>query len=834
MEPSTMHDKFTERVRKVIYLAREEAARLQHDYIGTEHLLLGVIREGEGIAATVLNNLGLDLDRIRQEVENMVSASGGTMTIGEIPFTPRAKRVLELAVEEARSLGHNYVGTEHLLLGLIREGEGVAAKVLLELGVDRKRVREETLKLLGGTPSAAGGTEREERPETPALNQFGRDLTQLAREGKLDPVIGREKEIERVIQVLSRRKKNNPVLIGEPGVGKTAIAEGLGQRIVSGQVPESLKNKRIVTLDLAAVVAGTKYRGQFEERLKTVMNEIRESKDTVIFIDELHTIVGAGGAEGAIDASNMLKPALARGELQCIGATTLDEYRKYIEKDGALERRFQPIMVDQPSVQDTIAILMGLRDKYEAHHGVKITDEAVVQAVKLADRYMNDRFFPDKAIDVIDEACARARLSVSTVPAEIHELEKKLEEVIKEKESAIRGQEYEKAARLRDKEKEHRARRNELKKSWAESKREKEVQVDEDLIASVLSVMTGIPMVKLAEEETKKLLRMEDELAKRVVGQGEAVGTVSRAVRRNRVGLRDPKRPIGSFIFLGPTGVGKTELARALAAFLFDDDDALIRIDMSEYMEKFSVSRLVGAPPGYVGYEEGGQLTEKVRRKPYSVVLLDEIEKAHPDVFNVLLQVLDDGLLTDSSRRRVDFKNTVIIMTSNLGGRQILSGGKHLGFKQAEGGKAQFAEIKSTVQDELKRTFNPEFLNRIDDVIVFHALSREDMRAIVGILMGQVKERLRAQEIHLDITPEAEALLIDRGFDPSLGARPLKRAIQRLLEDPLSEFILRGELPAGAVIRVARKEDQLDFTPATSGEAAGTPAAPATPAVPHG
>jgi ATP-dependent Clp protease ATP-binding subunit ClpC len=821
-----MHDKFTERVRKVIYLAREEAARLQHDYIGTEHLLLGVIREGEGIAATVLNNLGLDLDRIRQEVENMVSASGGTMTIGEIPFTPRAKRVLELAVEEARSLGHNYVGTEHLLLGLIREGEGVAAKVLLELGVDRKRVREETLKLLGGTPSSGGGAEREERPETPALNQFGRDLTQLAREGKLDPVIGREKEIERVIQVLSRRKKNNPVLIGEPGVGKTAIAEGLGQRIVSGQVPESLKNKRIVTLDLAAVVAGTKYRGQFEERLKTVMNEIRESKDTVIFIDELHTIVGAGGAEGAIDASNMLKPALARGELQCIGATTLDEYRKYIEKDGALERRFQPIMVDQPSVADTIAILNGLRDKYEAHHGVKITDEAVVQAVKLADRYMNDRFFPDKAIDVIDEACARARLSVSTVPAEIHELEKKLEDVIKEKEAAIRGQEYEKAARLRDKEKEHRARKNELKKSWTESKREKEVQVDEDLIASVLSVMTGIPMVKLAEEETQKLLRMEEELTKRVVGQAEPVGAVSRAVRRNRVGLRDPRRPIGSFIFLGPTGVGKTELARALAAFLFDDEDALIRIDMSEYMEKFSVSRLVGAPPGYVGYEEGGQLTEKVRRKPYSVVLLDEIEKAHPDVFNVLLQVLDDGVLTDSSRRRVDFKNTVIIMTSNLGGRQILSGGKHLGFKHAEGGKAQFAEIKSTVQEELKRTFNPEFLNRIDDVIVFHALTREDMRAIVGILMGQVKERLGAQEIHLEITEEAEELLIDRGFDPALGARPLKRAIQRLLEDPLSEFILRGQLPAGGIIRVARKEDQLDFTPAARPEPAAAAALP--------
>ena len=816
-----MHDKFTERVRKVIYLAREEAARLQHDYIGTEHLLLGVIREGEGIAAAVLNNLGLDLDRIRQEVENMVAPSGGTMTIGEIPFTPRAKRVLELAVDEARALGHNYVGTEHLLLGLIREGDGVAAKVLLELGVDRKRVREETIKLLGGAPAGPGSAEREERPETPALNQFGRDLTQFAREGKLDPVIGREKEIERVVQVLSRRKKNNAVLIGEPGVGKTAIAEGLAQRIVSSQVPESLKNKRIVTLDLAAVVAGTKYRGQFEERLKTVMNEIRESKDTLIFIDELHTIVGAGGAEGAIDASNMLKPALARGELQCIGATTLDEYRKYIEKDGALDRRFQAIMVDQPSVPDTIAILMGLRDKYEAHHGVKITDEAVVQAVKLADRYMNDRFFPDKAIDVVDEACARARLSVTTVPAEIHEVEQKLDEVVKEKESAIHGQEYEKAARLRDREKELRGRRNELKKTWSESKRTQDVQVDAELIASVLSVMTGIPVVKLAEEETQKLLRMEDEIRKRLVGQDEAVAAVARAVRRNRVGLRDPKRPIGSFIFLGPTGVGKTELARALAAFLFDDDDALVRVDMSEYMEKFSVSRLVGAPPGYVGYEEGGQLTEKVRRKPYSVVLLDEIEKAHPDVFNVLLQVLDDGILTDSSRRRVDFKNTVIIMTSNLGGRQIVAGGKHLGFKQATGGEQTFAAIKSTVHDELKRTFNPEFLNRVDDVIVFHALTREDMQAIVLILLQQVRDRLRAQEVLLDIEPAAVELLVERGFDPSLGARPLKRAIQRLLEDPLAEHILRGRVRGGGSVRVRRLADELEFTTAGDGPPPG-------------
>jgi len=831
-----MHDKFTERVRKVIYLAREEAARLQHDYIGTEHLLLGVIREGEGIAATVLNNLGLDLDRIRQEVENMVSASGGTMTIGEIPFTPRAKRVLELAVEEARSLGHNYVGTEHLLLGLIREGEGVAAKVLLELGVDRKRVREETLKLLGGTPSSSSSTERgEERAETPALNQFGRDLTALAREGKLDPVIGREKEIERVVQVLSRRKKNNPVLIGEPGVGKTAIAEGLAQRIIASQVPESLKNKRIVTLDLAAVVAGTKYRGQFEERLKTVMNEIRESKDTVIFIDELHTIVGAGGAEGAIDASNMLKPALARGELQCIGATTLDEYRKYIEKDGALERRFQPVMVDQPSIDDTIRILTGLRDKYEAHHGVKITDGAIVQAVKLADRYMNDRFFPDKAIDVIDEACARARLSVSTVPSEIHDLEKKLEEVVKEKEAAIRGQEYEKAARLRDKEKDLRSRRNDLKKSWSESKRDQSVQVDEDLIAAVLSIMTGIPVVKLAAEESQKLLRMEEELKKRVVGQDEAVSAVSRAVRRNRVGLRDPKRPIGSFIFLGPTGVGKTELARALATYLFDDENALIRIDMSEYMEKFSVSRLVGAPPGYVGYEEGGQLTEKVRRKPYSVVLLDEVEKAHPDVFNVLLQVLDDGVLTDSSRRKVDFKNTVIIMTSNLGGRQIMTGGQKLGFKQKDEAQ-QFSQIKSTVQDELKRAFNPEFLNRIDDVIVFHGLVRDHMKEIVNILLGQFSARLKTQDISLELSPEAVELLIDKGFDPTLGARPLKRAIQRLLEDPFAEFILRGQIPAGSAVRVTRKDDKLDFgtgpvpangtTATTSGAAASVPPVP--------
>jgi len=804
-----MHDKFTERVRKVMYLAREEAARLQHDYIGTEHLLLGVIREGEGIAATVLNNLGLDLDAIRQAVESMVAATGGTLTIGEIPFTPRAKRVLELSVDEARQLGHNYVGTEHLLLGLIREGEGVAARVLLELGVDRKKVREETLKLLGGTPSVSQ-PEREGKVETPALNQFGRDLTALAREAKLDPIIGRESEIERVIQVLSRRKKNNPILIGEPGVGKTAIAEGLAERIVENKVPETLKDKRIVTLDLAAVVAGTKYRGQFEERLKAVMNEIRESKDTIIFIDELHTIVGAGGAEGAIDASNMLKPALARGELQCIGATTLDEFRKYIEKDGALERRFQPIMVDPPSVDETIQIIMGLRDKYEAHHGAKYTDDAIVSAVKLADRYINDRFLPDKAIDVIDEAGACARLSISAIPTEVRELEKQVEEVAKEKEAAIQQQEFEKAARIRDKEKEYRAKLRDLKKNWTDVRHETQATVDADLIGTVIARMTGIPIARIEEKESEKLLRMEEEIRKSIVGQDEAVAAVSRAIRRNRAGLRDPRRPIGSFIFLGPTGVGKTELARVLARFLFDDPDALIRIDMSEYMEKFSVSRLIGAPPGYVGHEEGGQLTEKVRRKPYSVVLLDEIEKAHPDVFNILLQVLDDGMLTDSLRRKVDFKNTVLIMTSNLGARQI-KGGRSLGFSERDEESA-YGGMKRTIMDELKRSFNPEFLNRIDEAIVFHPLDRPQMQSITRILLTQVAERLHGNGIRVAFDDSVIELLIEKGFDATLGARPLKRSIQKLIEDPLSEHVLRGQLKDGSEVRVTRQGDELTFT----------------------
>ena len=804
-----MHDKFTERVRKVMYLAREEAARLQHDYIGTEHLLLGVIREGEGIAATVLNNLGLDLDAIRQAVESMVAATGGTLTIGEIPFTPRAKRVLELSVDEARQLGHNYVGTEHLLLGLIREGEGVAARVLLELGVDRKKVREETLKLLGGTPSVAQ-PEREGKVETPALNQFGRDLTALARESKLDPIIGRESEIERVIQVLSRRKKNNPILIGEPGVGKTAIAEGLAERIVENKVPETLKDKRIVTLDLAAVVAGTKYRGQFEERLKAVMNEIRESKDTIIFIDELHTIVGAGGAEGAIDASNMLKPALARGELQCIGATTLDEFRKYIEKDGALERRFQPIMVDPPSVDETIQIIMGLRDKYEAHHGAKYTDDSITTAVKLADRYINDRFLPDKAIDVIDEAGACARLSISAIPTEVRELEKQVEEVAKEKEAAIQQQEFEKAARIRDREKEFRAKLRELKKNWTDIKHETQATVDADLIGTVIARMTGIPIARIEEKESEKLLRMEEEIRRSIVGQDEAVAAVSRAIRRNRAGLRDPRRPIGSFIFLGPTGVGKTELARVLARFLFDDPDALIRIDMSEYMEKFSVSRLIGAPPGYVGHEEGGQLTEKVRRKPYSVVLLDEIEKAHPDVFNILLQVLDDGQLTDSLRRKVDFKNTVLIMTSNLGARQI-KGGRSLGFSERDD-ESEYGGMKRTILDELKKSFNPEFLNRIDEAIVFHALDRPQMAEITHILLLQVADRLKQNGIRVTLDDSVVELLIEKGFDATLGARPLKRSIQKLIEDPLSEHVLRGQLKDGSEVVVSRQGDELAFT----------------------
>ncbi len=802
-----MHDKFTERVRKVIFLAREEAARLQHSSIGTEHLLLGLLREGEGIAATVLSNLGLDLDAIRHAVENMVAQAGGTLTIGEIPFTSNAKRVLELSVDEARQLGHNYVGTEHLLLGLIREGEGVAAKVLMDMGVDRKKVRDETLKLLGGHPQQSSQQEGEEKADTPSLNQFGRDLTQLAREGKLDPTFGREGEIERVIQILCRRKKNNPILIGEPGVGKTAIVEGLASRIVESKVPELLRNHRLITLDLASVVAGTKYRGQFEERLKNIMNEIRESSDTIIFIDELHTIVGAGGAEGAIDASNMLKPALARGELQCIGATTLDEYRKYIEKDGALERRFQMVLVEPPSLDETIQILHGLRDKYEAHHRVVYTDEALDQAVRLSDRFITDRYLPDKAIDVIDEAGARARLSTSTVPVELRNLDKEIDKVAAEKEAAIRAQEFEKAAAYRDREKELRQEYYRLKKEWNENKNVRRAEVSADDIALVLSNMTKIPVTKLEERESLKLVRMEEELARFIVGQDEAVTAIAKAIRRNRAGLRDPRRPIGTFVFLGPTGVGKTELARVIANFLFGDPEALIRVDMSEYMEKFAVSRLVGAPPGYVGYEEGGQLTERVRRKPYSVVLLDEIEKAHPDVFNILLQVLEDGQLTDSLKRKVNFKNTVLIMTSNIGARLIRGQGK-MGFQRPDA-EVSYGQMKNTVMDEVRKVFNPEFLNRIDELIVFRPLEKFHMEKIVEILLDQVRERLKAHNMTLTITPSALALLLEKGFDPALGARPLRRAIQRLIEDPLADQFLRGKIHPGAEVRITKRGDEL-------------------------
>jgi len=743
----------------------------------------------------------------------MVKSTGSSLTIGEIPFTPRAKRVLELAIEEARLLGHNYVGTEHLLLGLIREGEGVAAQVLSELGVDRKRVREEVLRLLGPSATMKARKSKKEKSETPNIDQFGRDLTQLAREDKLDPIIGREAEIERVLQVLSRRKKNNPILIGEPGVGKTAIAEGLAQQIVENKVPEILKDRRICTLDLASVVAGTKYRGQFEERLKSIINELSESDEVVIFIDEIHTIVGAGGAEGAIDASNMLKPALARGELQCIGATTLDEFRKHIEKDGALERRFQPILINPPTEDETVKIIFGLRDRYEAHQRVKISDDAVRAAVYFSQRYIHDRYLPDKAIDVIDEAGSRARLDVVTAPAELQDLELEIEELCREKESAIQAQEFEKAANFRDKEKELRKNLQNMRKTWNETKQIKETVVTAADIAKVVSSMTGIPVSEVEAEETEKLLKLEDELRKRVVGQEEAVTVVAKAVRRNRAGLRDPRRPIGSFIFLGPTGVGKTELARVLSEVLFESVDALVRLDMSEYMEKFSVSRLIGAPPGYVGYDEGGQLTEKIRRKPYSVILLDEIEKAHPDVFSILLQVMDDGALTDNYGRRVDFRNTVLIMTSNVGTQEAKIG-KNLGFT-LERTDSAYKTLKGKLLENLKKSFNPEFLNRLDEAIVFRPLGMEDMEAVVTIMLDEFVARLESFDMKIGFTDESKKFLMDRGFDPALGARPLRRAIQRYLEDPLSELLLKKGLKKDTEILVAVKDEQLDFRIAT-------------------
>ena len=808
-----MFNRFTERARKVIILAKEEARRFNHDYIGTEHILLGLIKEGEGVAAAVLQSLGLNLHTLRLEVEKLVRVGPSTIISGDIPFTPKAKKALELSMDEARRMGHNYIGTEHLLLGLIREGEGAASHILLNQGLDLKRVRSEIMKLLGSVtsqeaptgPGPAGAV----KSKTPALDAFGRDLTQLAKQGKLDPVIGRDDEIERVTQILSRRKKNNPVLLGEAGVGKTAIIEGLAQRIVSGNVPEILRDKRVIVLDLALMVAGTKYRGQFEERIKAAMDEIRRSENIIIFIDELHTLVGAGGAEGAIDASNILKPALSRGEIQCIGATTLNEYRKHIEKDAALERRFQTINVDPPSAAETVEILKGLRDKYEAHHRVKITDKALEAAAKLSDRYITGRYLPDKAIDLMDEAGAKARLSVTTAPPDLKKLEREVEETKKEKEAAIEAQNFEKAANLRDQEKKAKDALLQAKKSWRESKTEVEITVSEVDIAEILSKWTGVPLATLKEKETERLLKMEKEIHARVVGQDEAVNAIARAVRRSRAGLKDARRPIGSFIFMGPTGVGKTLLARALAGFMFGDEDAIIQLDMSEYMEKFNVSRLVGAPPGYVGYEEGGQLTEKVRRRPYSVVLLDEIEKAHADVFNILLQVLEDGRLTDSFGRRVDFRNTVIIMTSNIGAEMLKKQGS-LGFAPQKE-ELNYKAMKERLLDEVKKTFRPEFLNRVDDIIVFHQLTRDDLERIVEIELKGVEERLAEQSLSLKLTPKAKDFLIDKGFNPVLGARPLRRTIQSFLEDSLSEDVLKGKFKKNSTIKVTVEKDRLVF-----------------------
>ena len=803
-----MLNRFTERARKVIRLAKEEARRFNHDYIGTEHILLGLIREGEGVAAAVLQKIGVSLENIRLEIEKLVQPGPSTQIIGDIPFTPRAKKALELAAEEARSLGHNYIGTEHLLLGLIREGEGIASQVLLNLGMDLNTVRNEVMELLGSALPGMG-QQQQAKTKTPALDAFGRDLTALAKEDKLDPVIDRKVEIERVIQILSRRTKNNPVLLGEAGVGKTAIVEGLAQAIVTGNVPETLRGKRIVALDLASMVAGTKYRGQFEERIKAVMEEIKRSQDVIIFIDELHTLVGAGAAEGAIDASNILKPSLSRGEMQCIGATTMNEYRKYIEKDAALERRFQTIMVEPPSVEQAIDILKGLRDKYEAHHRVTFRDDALEAAAKLSDRYISGRFLPDKAIDLMDEAGSHARLNVLIIPPDIKKLEEKVENLRKEKESFIKHQDFEKAASLRDQERQARQELENLNKEWSQAKDKMRPEVTEEDIAKIVAQWTGIPIFRLEEKEGEKLMKIEEELHKRVVGQDEAISAIAHAVRRSRAGIKDPKRPIGSFIFLGPTGVGKSLLARALAEFMFGDEDALLQLDMSEYMEKFNVSRLIGAPPGYVGYEEGGQLTERVRRRPYAVILLDEIEKAHPDVSNLLLQVFEEGRLTDSFGRKVDFKNTVIIMTSNVGADLIRRTGS-LGFK-AQKEELPYQDMKEKLLEEVKHTFKPEFLNRIDDIIVFRQLVKEDLVSIIDIEISYVVNRLKEQNISLEVSREAKDFLIEKGFDPVFGARPLKRTIQRLLEDPLAQEIISKKFKEGSKIKVTHKNQELIF-----------------------
>jgi len=810
-----MFGRFTERAQKVIYLAQEEAKRLHHNAVGTEHLLLGLVREGEGVAAKALLLLQIDADRVISAVERIIGR-GDTPPTGEIGITPRAKKVvLELAGSEAKQLGYSYVGTEHLLLGLIREGEGVAARVLESLGADLPRVQQVVMQLMrGGDEAVPGGGNpagAKAKTKTPNLDSFSRDLTNLAREGTLDPVIGRDAEIERVIQVLSRRTKNNPCLVGEPGVGKTAIAEGLAQRIIDGNVPEILKDKRVVSLDLASVVAGTKYRGEFEERLKKVVDEIRAAGNVIIFLDEMHTIIGAGAAEGAIDAANILKPALARGELQCVGATTLDEYRKHVEKDPALERRFQPITVNEPTVEETTAILRGLRDRYEAHHRVKIADAALAAAARLSDRYITGRFLPDKAIDLIDEAASRVRLRTLVAPPDLKHKEEELEAIRKEKDAAIQGQEFEKAAGLRDEEQKIKTELERLTTEWKHRSVAADAVVGEDDIAHIVASWTGIPVRRLAEEETTRLLNLEDVLHQRVIGQSEAVTAVARAVRRARTGLKDPKRPIGSFIFLGPTGVGKTELARALAEALFGDEDAIIRIDMSEYMERHTVSRLVGAPPGYVGYEEGGQLTEAVRRKPYSVVLLDEIEKAHPEVFNILLQIMEDGRLTDAKGRTVDFRNSVVIMTSNVGAH-MLRREATLGFRTAaDPSDAAYRDMKDHVMEELKRTFRPEFLNRVDETIVFHSLTAEEIKQIVDLMLQELRKRLRESNIELTVTDAAKEELAHRGYDPDFGARPLRRAIQRAVEDVLSEEVLKGKFTGGDEVEADYRDGDIVF-----------------------